>query len=694
MPLEQYPELPEGNATDVFHGEEVAHPFKWMEDVANPDVRHWLDVQSELTDNYLADSAYGSKIRTLLESMPEYVAARLSWIRGTRRFQFEKLLGHTRPVLTMREGEEIEIVLAPGQRGLSQDLRLYEEFVYISPSGRYVAFASSNEASDLQSIVVWDIELRQITGDATVPVLNPVVAWLPDESGFFYNVNTSPAPGSGSLHFRDRISGVDKSVFEFLSGDAHAALPYVAPDGRYLFVKTLNFVTQRAGLLASRLDIDGEFIRIFDDCEAFLNITGVQDDILYLETDWDAPRMQIISVNLAGKVPVERETIVPEQKHPIARSTHTVSSTKSCLVGDQLFVTYLVDVSSRIRRFFSTGEFLANVHIPAFSTVNEIRPSEQCDGLDISVSTFLIPHQHLHYQAANHEMAIVSEHRLTGDQENIVIRQEFCRSPDGTQIPMFIISPENPSSKDRSPVLLYGYGGWGIPLVPSFSAEAAAWTALGGTYVVANLRGGGEYGRQWHEMGKGLNKQNVFDDFCSVAEYLIAKDIATPDTLSIKGLSNGGLLVAACVNRRPELFAAAVMEVPLVDVLNLMDTPIGIPVSEELGNPVAHVEDFKYIRSYSPFQNIQPDTQRPDVFVVVADKDERAPPSAAYKYLARLQATADAEQVALLRVIEREGHTGWSRTNTMNATVDEFCFLFLAMDRVNRQIEHHPGDRR
>ncbi len=259
------------------------------------------------------------------------------------------------------------------------------------------------------------------------------------------------------------------------------------------------------------------------------------------------------------------------------------------------------------------------------------------------------------------------------------VSQVFCESRDGTRIPLFIIRPVEPPETAEPAVLLYGYGGWGQATSPAFFPDLVAWIRQGGVYVVANIRGGGEYGQSWHQAGKLLNKQNVFDDFCSVAEYLREEGIAAPGKLAIRGLSNGGLLTTACVNQRPDLFDAAIAEVPLVDVVHLMDTAVGGPVAMELGDPTADQSTFQYIHSYSPLQNVNAHPLRPPVLVVVGAEDERALPHFSYQYVAAMQASRGPDQMVLLRTIAGEGHTAWPWPTIVTSLCEQLRFLLMVL---------------
>lgn len=672
----QYPTLDEGESVDVFHGVEIPHPYRWMDDVDSQDVRRWVAAQNCLTDELIPDSPCARRYQDLLLRLPDPDSITLPVFRGDRRLEIRQ--DDSGLFLIVHDQDSSLITVGPGRHGLNPALRIHREFVYLSPTGRYVAFAGSNEASDQQNIYVWDIDSQQLVGSPIPPVTNPVVAWLPDESGFYYNVGTLDHSSRRGVCLRLLAESADSDplVFDFSRGQGHAALPMVT--GGFLIIKTINFVTQISGLHVAPLEEDTRFRTVVEDGSVYVNVVGMNGPVLYLETSWDAPRLQIIAVDLAGSDLNQRRTVVCELDQPIARTTHSVQSTKCCLAGGHLLVTYLHHACSRVELFQLDGKWLKTLPIPGFSTIEEIRRSEDGAGIELSLRSYTTPQSRLVYDIASARISTAEQLEVPWESDSVEVSQDFCRSADGTTIPMFIIRPRN--GPPVQPVMLYGYGGWGQPLLPGFSPEIAAWTSVGGTYVVANLRGGGEYGGHWHDMGKGLQKQNVFDDFCAVAEHLIAKGIATPDKLAAKGLSNGALLVAACANRRPELFAAVVMEVPFVDVLNMLDHPVGIHLTAELGDPTADLESFNCILGYSPFQNVQASHQRPAIYAAVATRDERAPPSAAYQYIARLQASSEPDQMVLLRTVEDQGHTGWPWTATAGVLTEEFSFLRSQLD--------------
>ena len=682
----EYPDSPASDDAFEMHGIRIPAPYTWLEDVEAESVRSWVAAQNSLTGKQIPKDDVWRQLKDSFSAMPEFVPEALPIECGSRSFRFDQHEAASQPGLLMTESGAEHTVLMPGHSGLDSRMRIAREFVYPSANGRFVAFAGSLEATDMQSVFVWDVNQECLLDETIAPTANPVVAWLPDETGFYYNVCREVLGGEpwqsqkDGLYFHELGTppSQDRLIFEYANGPGHTALPWLSSDGKYLFIKTLDFVTQLSGLLYLRPQLGQEPIWLFQDQEARVNLIGLRADQVYLETSWGAPNSRVLRVNLLDPDRQNWTEVVPEKRNPIARTTHSVVSQQCCLCGDILYVTYLVHACNRIECFAVNGDSQGAVEIQEFSSVLQLRPAAEGSGLELALTSFLLPFSHWRLASPGAPLQELSRVSAGCNPDHFVLRQEFCRSPDGTEVPMFIILPKNPAAGRPPPVLLYGYGGWGQALAPEFRPDLIAWINQGGCYVVANIRGGSEYGEAWHDAGRLLNKTNCFDDFCAVAEYLLSSGTASRGKLAIRGLSNGGLLTAACANRRPELFDAAITEVPLVDVVRLMDTPIGGPVSMELGNPEEDEEVFRYMMSYSPLQNIEACEQRPDVMVVVAEEDERALPHFAYQYTAAMQATTSADQIVLLRTIAEEGHSIWPWDVTVESLCEQLRFLLGA----------------
>lgn len=684
--IPRYPQVPHTDHADDFHGIAVPDPFRWFDEADEDALRGWLAQQREFTRQFLDGGDERGRVARALADLPRHVPDRLAIVRQGARFDCAPRAEGPGLVLQAAWVDGREHTFDPAD--LNVDGRLDPEFVYVSPTGRLVAVGLVAAGAEIHTVRIWDAAVGRLLPDTLPALANPVIAWLPDETGFYYN-RTRAKLGLGDGVdgvYRHRVGAspdADECLFHYSGGRGHAALPWLSPCGRYLLVKTLDFVTQRAGLAFRREDSregdGGPFRVLFEELEAAVNVLGLAGDRLFVETCLDAPNGRVLEFDLAGGgPPVER---IAETDAAIARTTHRVSSNCACAAHGRIAVTYLVDAQHRLRLFDLDGALVQEVALPGPLTVLDLAAAEEDEpAFRVATTTFTEPFREWRIRLPDGDIEPGAGVSPVLDSREVRVTQQFYRSTDGARIPLFLVGPHQASDQPQ-PVLMYGYGGWGSALTPAYRPDLAAWVRLGGTYAIPNIRGGGEYGEAWHAAGRGLNKPTAFDDFCAAAGHLVEQGVTTPRGLAIRGLSNGGLLVTACANRCPRLFEAAVAEVPLVDVVHLMDSEVGSAVAAELGDPVADPAAFEVMRHYSPLQNVSASVGRPAILVVPADRDRRAPATAAYKYLAALQASAAPGQLALLRLVEGEGHTGWPDDTVREVLIDELAFLLKTVRR-------------
>lgn len=674
-----YPPAPGCDDVAVLRETRVAHPCRWMEDDSAPELRDWLSAQHALTTGCLQDAALRSRVDSILECLPHYVPERLPVRRDDKSYYFDSGPDQRRIVLMCAVNGDTHVAFDATLACPGSELRLDAGFVFFSPSGRYAVIGLAPPGSDSRILRIHDLSSGQLLPDTLPETLNPVISWLPDESGFYYNLTWSKIHGGACVdgiyrHALHAPDGDDDLVFDYSKGAGHAVFPHVAADGARLYLKTFNFVTQCAGLLTGRPGSGAAFETLIPDIESPFNIVGEHGDELFLETRRGAGNGRVLAGNPDARDQVSWREVVPESAHVIARTSHACASRLVTLAGDCLYVTYEVDACNRIDKYSLDGEPLGSLPLPDYCTVLDVAALPDGAGLEVGATSYVVPFAHYRYTVTTAALRVVDTVEAGIDVAGITVSRRRAHAGDGTGIPLFLLQPES-TDDGPQPVLMYGYGGWGSSMTPQYRPDMLAWLALGGSYAVPNIRGGGEFGEAWHRAGQGLRKQTVFGDFEAAAEHLVAAGIASPDTLVIRGLSNGGLLVTAVVNRRPDLFAAAVAEVPLVDVMHIMDTPVGTAIAMELGDPTADDDTFDYMLAYSPLQNIHAHASRPHILVVPAETDERVAASWSYKYVARLQQTSMSGQVALLRTVPDEGHVGWPWPVMRDVLSDELVFF-------------------
>jgi prolyl oligopeptidase len=377
--------------------------------------------------------------------------------------------------------------------------------------------------------------------------------------------------------------------------------------------------------------------------------------------------------------------IVPEADDALSTDTYSVRARLGAMVGDRLLLTYVHHASHVVRVFDRDGAARGQLPLPPLVSVEEIVAAdgggEPRGAALVSTADLLSPHVLYRWREGREEseLEVISAQPTPLDARDFAVEQVFVEARDGVKVPMTIVRPRSLDRVAPAPTLLYGYGGWGQSITPRYSPEAACWLALGGVYAYANLRGGGEYGDAWRAAGQDVRKQTVFDDFQDAAIHLIANGITTQGLLGIRGLSNGGLLTAACYNQRPDLFGAVISEIPLADVMWLDETDKGRAVAAELGNPRSSREVAAALYAYSPLQNVAPARRKPPLLVVVAENDDSAPPGQAYRFVAACQAVAATDQLVLLRTLPGAGHVGWPRSVMLDALAEEVTFLEAAL---------------
>lgn len=660
------------SAVEDFHGVSVSDPYDWLDDAGSAETQEWRAGQAALTERVLSGLPDRARFRQILERTPLPVEG-LPIRRGTIAFTFG-ISENGGATLLRDSGDKPRTVFDPARHEGLESQRLQPAFTYISPTGRYLAAGLAAAGSDWPRLRVFDLETATLLPQTWSETAHLVVDWLPDESGFFYNISRArfmPSEVRDGVYRHELGRAVSDDSLEFEHAPdmpGHAALPMVVQSGSLLLVKIIDFVTQKASLHA----VPGgtAAARQLLPFQARCNIIGELGAEILIETDLDAPRGRIMAADPAASAPTWRE-VVPQREEALELSTHSTRSLFSTLAGAHLFATYVKDAAHRVLVFHESGKYLGEAGIGGLFTV--LRTEAHDGAATVSVTRFNTPCAQYRIDAQR-GTASVPVPDAWQPPLDVHAEQIFCNSDDGTRIPIFVVRPRD--AQWPLPTLLYGYGGWGSSLTPSFRPDLAAWVARGGAYAIVNTRGGGEYGETWHEAGARLNRIKTFEDYCAAGAALIATGICPENGLAARGLSNGGLLVCAVANRRPELFAAVSAGVPLVDVVHLMRLPAGAAIAQELGDPTASRAAFDYMRSYSPLQNVKPDPRRPAMLLSPAERDDRVSASSAYKHVAALQATAQDDQVALLRVVEGEGHTGWPDSVQRDVLVDELAFLW------------------
>ncbi|HEX2465190.1 MAG TPA: prolyl oligopeptidase family serine peptidase, partial [Thermoanaerobaculia bacterium] len=612
-----YPVARRDDEVSDFFGLVVTTPFRWLNDVDSAETRAWIAAQNALTDDFFdgddARARRRAEHRRFLELWAREAPRILPIERGGCVYRLEQPDHKNQPSLWC-ETESAKRLVVDVE---AESATIEPELVSVSPSGRYVAYGLARGGRDGGEIHVWDAQTGRTLPDTIAQTAVPTVAWHPSERGFFYNV-TRRILGA-------EIEGQDDGVYWHRLGDAvtddvllveldraraekvHGLYPFVPDGGDVLFVVATNFVTSARGLEFWPLPEDpaagvGAGTHLIDDAEAPLAWLGARGRVHFWSTRLGAARGRVLGMDLDHPERERWRVVVPEGDDALTTDTYTVRARLGTLSGDRLLLTYLHHASHRVRVFDLDGDPLGELALPPLVTVEEIVPSApggaRAEAL-VSTADLLRPHVLYRWREGS-ELEVVEALPTPLNDADFEVERMFVSARDGVKVPLTIARPRSLDRAAPAPLLLYGYGGWGQSITPRYSPEAACWLALGGIYAYANLRGGGEYGDAWRAAGQGVRKQTVFDDFHDTALHLIASGVTTPAQLGIRGLSNGGLLTAACYNQRPDLYGAAISEIPLADVMWLDQTDKGRAVAAELGNPRESREVAAALHAYSP----------------------------------------------------------------------------------------------
>lgn len=676
-----YPETLRGDVVEERFGESIADPYRWLEDDVrtNPQVAQWVEAQNAVTQQFLSSLPARDWYRQKLAGLLDYERYGLPVKKGSRYFYSYNPGLLNQAQLFVREGLTGEPRLLIDPNTWAQDGATALADWAPSKSGRYVAYAIQDGGSDWRTIRVLDTETGQTVGDEIRWAKFTGISWDGD-SGFFYSRFPEPEEGQD---FQAR--NYNQTVYYHRLGTPQSAdeVVFATPDhperGHGMAVSDDG----RWGFVISSLGTDAKYeVHVVDLTERQMQgwrarplVTGFENEwnpvatlgtIAYFVTNKDAPRYRLVATDLSNPTPAWR-TVVAETEQPIAGAS---------LIGDKLIVQYLRDAASRAQVFDLQGQPVREIAMDGLGSASGFIGEPGDPETFYAFSSFNRPPTIYRLDVDSNQTDAFAAPKLTFDPEQYLVEQVFYNSKDGTRVPMFVVRSKASAASGRpAPTLLYGYGGFDISLTPGFAATRMAWLEAGGTYVVANIRGGGEYGKAWHDGGRLANKQNVFDDFIAAGEYLKANGYTPPDGLAIQGGSNGGLLVGAVVNQRPDLIDAANPSVGVMDMLRFDQFTAGRYWVDDYGYPDRE-EDFRVLRAYSPLHNIREDVAYPPVLVTTADTDDRVVPGHSFKYTAALQAADPGGYPQLIRVETRAGHGAGKPTDKIiEEYADVLAFL-------------------
>lgn len=669
------PSHPDPTVVDIYHGQPVPDPYRWLEDLDSERTRAWIEAQNRLTFDYLQRIPARQRLLERLTQLWNYEKYSQPFKEGGRYFYFKNDGLQNQSVLYTQESLEAEARVLLDPNTLSEDGTVALSGIAISRDGRYLAYGLSRSGSDWQEWKVRDIETGEDLPDHLRWIKFSGASWTPDGQGFFYSRYDEPPPGREyeSANYFQKLyyhrlgtpQSEDLLVYHRPDQKEWGFAGGVTEDGNYLIISVWRGTDPKNLLFYKDLrDPNLPVVELIREFEANYSFVGNDGSRFWLLTDLNAPRRRLVAIDLDN--PGQVQEVIPEAEETLQGVS---------LINNQFVAFYLKDAHTQIKTFALDGTYLGEIPLPGLGSASGFGGKRYDTETFYTFTSFTTPPTIYRYDFTTGRSTLFRQPQVDFDPQAYEVQQVFYPSKDGTRIPMFLVHRRGLARTGDHPTLLYGYGGFGISLTPSFSVGLVAWLEMGGVYAQPNLRGGGEYGEAWHQAGTKLNKQKVFDDFIAAAEWLVANGYTNPSKLAISGGSNGGLLVGACLTQRPDLFAAALPAVGVFDMLRFHKFTIGWAWISEYGSP-EDPEEFKALYAYSPLHNLKPGTAYPATLITTADHDDRVVPAHSFKFAAALQAAQGGSQPILIRIDTKAGHgAGKPTTKLIEETADRWAFL-------------------
>ena len=675
----KYPLTRKEDVSEMIHGVKIDDPYRWLEDDNAEETKAWVKAQNEVTFGYLKSLPKRDAIEARLTELWNYERVGMPFRHGGRWFFTHNSGLQNQSVLMTADSLDGEPRLLLDPNAMSKDgttsLKDYEP----SEDGKLIAYGVSEAGSDWTTIRVREISSGQDREDVVRWVKFSGISWMKDGSGFFYSRYDEPKAGAAltqknefhklCFHRLGTPQSDDIIVYERQDEAKWGFGGHVTEDGEFLIIQVwLGTEPKNRVFYKKCSDLKAPAVELLNDNDARYEFIDNDGATFLFRTDLNAPCFQVIAIDTRKPQRGNWRVLVPEQPKVLLEEATTV--------GKQLFCQYLRDAKTEVTQFTLAGEKVREVKLPGIGSAGGFAGHHDDKSTFFTYTSFTEPSSIFQLDLASGESTLWRKSKLKFDGGGLETKQVFFTSKDGTRVPMFIVHKKGLKLDGANPVLLYGYGGFNISLTPTFSVSRAVWMEMGGVFALANLRGGGEYGRDWHEAGVKLGKQRVFDDFIAAAEWLIANKYTSSSKLAIQGGSNGGLLVGACLTQRPDLYAAALPAVGVLDMLRFEKFTIGWGWRSDYGSVESGAE-FRALLNYSPYHNLKPGTRYPATLVTTSDHDDRVVPAHSFKFAARLQeCQAKDGPPVLIRIETSAGHgAGTALNKVILETADAWAFL-------------------
>ena len=664
-------------ATDYF-GTTLKDPYRWLEDDLSAETAQWVDAQNEVTFGYLDKIPFREAFKNRLEKLWNYERFSAPFKEGSYTYFFKNNGLQNQSVLYREKpGMAPEVFLDPNK--FSKDGTTSLAGIEFTEDGTKVAYQISEGGSDWRKVIVLDAVNKKIIEDTLYDVKFSGLSWKGNE-GFYYSSYDKPKGSELSaktdqhklyFHKLGTKQKDDKVVF---GGDIKRRYVggYVTSDNHYLVITAANATSGNELYILDMKDPKARLVTIVDNMESSSHVVDNEGSKLYILTNLNAPNKRLVTVDANDPRPEKWVDFIPESEFVLSTSTG----------GGYIFAHYMKDALSQVKQYDYKGNMVREIQLPGPGTASMGGGKKSDKTLYYSFTNYITPASIFKFDPASGISSVFVKPNVDFNPDMYESKQVFYTSKDGTKVPMMITYKKGIKLDGTNPTILYGYGGFNVSLTPSFSVSNAVWLELGGVYAVPNLRGGGEYGKKWHDAGTQMRKQNVFDDFIAAAEYLISSKYTSPANLAIAGGSNGGLLVGASMTQRPDLFRVALPAVGVLDMLRYHTFTAGAGWAYDYGTSEQSKEMFHYLRKYSPVHNVRSGVAYPATLVTTADHDDRVVPAHSYKFIAELQKKQSGSNPVLIRIDKSAGHgAGKPTSKIIEEVTDRYCFVLYNMGK-------------
>lgn len=673
-----YPATRQANTVDNYFGTEVSDPYRWLEDDRSEETAAWVAAQNEVTFNFLEQIPFREDIREKLAKAWNFERVGAPFVEGDYTYFYKNDgLQNQFVVYRQKDGGEPEVFLDPNT--FSADGTTSLATLSFSRDGSLAAYATSKGGSDWRTVYVINTETKEPIGQPLIDIKFSGISWYKNE-GFYYSSYDRP-DGSYLSEMTDQHKlyyhklgteqSADQVVFGLAEGQKHRYIGAgVSEDDRYLMVSAANTTSGNKLFIKDLTQAGSNFVAIIDNEESSTSPVTNKGSTLYLATNLNAPNRRLVKVDASAPQANNWQDVIAETGHVLNVSNG----------AGYLFARYMVDAISQIKQYNFNGELVRDIALPGVGSVGGFSGKDTDETLYYSFTNYINASSIYAFEAQSGESSLYFKSGADFNPDNYVSEQVFYSSKDGTKVPMIISYKKGLARDGSNPTILYGYGGFNVSLTPSFSVVNAVWMDLGGVYAVPNIRGGGEYGRAWHEAGTQQNKQNVFDDFIAAGEYLVAEGYTSHEKLALSGGSNGGLLVGAVMTQRPDLARVALPAVGVLDMLRYHTFTAGAGWSFDYGTAEQSEDMFKYLLNYSPVHNVKQGVAYPATMVTTADHDDRVVPAHSFKFAAELQAKDAGVHPQLIRIDVNAGHgAGMPTSMIIDRAADILSFSLYNM---------------